>query len=271
MSDSNKYANVDYRLKNLTNALYLTDTNDVAVRTGIQGNIIIEGNVNIPGTITVESTPEEPVHTHVTEIGTSGILAIPNMPVSIQDASGNQNAAGHPVYVAANVTGGNVNANVTGSVTITSLPEVEIKNDSGNPISVSRNTSTNSNVNPIFVQGVGDMSFFSPVQNDAFGRLRVSNPQTIADSFNRYRDNGQYAYSTTGSGATGYDANNAAITLSVGSGATDAAYAETEVVYAYQPGKSLLVMQTFTFAPTNSVLTQRAGYFDAGNGIYLER
>lgn len=35
-SDSNKYANVDYRLKNLTNALYLTANNDVAVRTGVE-------------------------------------------------------------------------------------------------------------------------------------------------------------------------------------------------------------------------------------------
>ena len=34
-SDSNKYANVDYRLKNLTNALYLTSNNDVAIRTGV--------------------------------------------------------------------------------------------------------------------------------------------------------------------------------------------------------------------------------------------
>ena len=45
MSDSNKKPEVDFRLKNLTNALYLTGDNDVALRTGITGDIIIEGSL----------------------------------------------------------------------------------------------------------------------------------------------------------------------------------------------------------------------------------
>ena len=118
--------------------------------------------------------------------------------------------------------------------------------------------------------GTSNISF-TTTQTDAFGRLRVSEPFTIIDAFNRYQDNGYYAYSTSGSGSTGYNANNASILLNVGSGASDAVYAETIRVFAYQPGKSLLVMQTFTFAAPQTNLTQRAGYFDANNGIYLEQ
>jgi hypothetical protein len=42
---------------------------------------------------------------------------------------------------------------VTGTVAISSLPEVEIKNDTGNPIPVSATTAANSSVNPIYISG----------------------------------------------------------------------------------------------------------------------
>lgn len=105
MSESNKLPGADRRLTNLTNALYLTEGDDVAIRTGITGDIIISGTVNIPGNVTVDSTPENPVHTHLTEVGTSGTLNVPYLPIG-------------------------------GSVNIGTMPEVEIKNDSGNPIPV---------------------------------------------------------------------------------------------------------------------------------------
>lgn len=147
----------------------------------------------------------------------------------------------------------------------------EIKNDVGNPIPVSKDTTANSDSNPIYVKGTADTSFFAPTQTDAFGRLRVSNPFTLADHFNRYQDNGLFSSAVAGGGSVGYDGNNCAITLSVGTGATDSVKRETNRVYAYQPGKSLLVLQTFTFAAAKTNLTQRAGYFDVDNGFYLER
>jgi hypothetical protein len=74
MSTSNKGPGVDYRLQNLTNALYVDGNNDVAVRTGFAGDIVISGNVNIPGTVNVASSPADPVHVHLTELGTFGNL-----------------------------------------------------------------------------------------------------------------------------------------------------------------------------------------------------
>jgi hypothetical protein len=62
------------------------------LRVDIGSDININGNVNIPGTVTVSSTPADPVHTHITEVGTSGILAVPYMPiggtVTVQDGGG---------------------------------------------------------------------------------------------------------------------------------------------------------------------------------------
>ena len=49
-------------------------------------NITITGNVNVGTTVSVTSTPQNPVHTHITEVGSSGILqdmGIPYLPVGI--------------------------------------------------------------------------------------------------------------------------------------------------------------------------------------------
>lgn len=143
MSRSNKGAGVDPRLQNVANALYLTTDDDVALRTGITGDIIIEGNVTIPGTITVESSPENPVHVHVTEsspidLSASTLEALENINAVISDGGGS--------------------ITVDGSVSISTLPEVEIKNDSGNPISVSKNSSINSPSNRIYVSQETDLT-----------------------------------------------------------------------------------------------------------------
>ena len=87
-------------LRNINQALELNqDTGQVFVRTGFEGNIIISGNVNVPGNIDA----------HISEIGTSGNLTVPWMPVSID---GNSNVT---------IAGGNVNAAVTGTVAVSGI------------------------------------------------------------------------------------------------------------------------------------------------------
>ena len=236
-------------------------------------NITIIGNTNIIDTVTVLSTPENPVHTHITEIGTSGnllsqgidympifgnvridsgnvaifgniagITTLPNINVNPYTLTGITNNVNINTYsltgitnnvnvnavtvtgitnnvnintysltgitnnvnvvVQGNISGitslpnisgnvhvygnvgidGNVNVNpisVTGitsninvnplSVTVTSIPEVEIKNDVGNAIPITGTVTmiTNANAAPV-------VSFADTAQMDSTDRLRVS-------------------------------------------------------------------------------------------------
>ena len=106
---------------------------------------------------------------------------------------------------------------------------------------------------------------------DAFGRLRVSNPLTLFDSSHRYADNNLWVNSITGTAAATFSADEGLINLTVGSASGDEIIRETIKVFSYQPGKSLLVMNTFVLGTAKANLRQRVGYYGAANGIYFER
>lgn len=106
---------------------------------------------------------------------------------------------------------------------------------------------------------------------DAFNRLRVSNPFTLFDSSHRYADNNLWANKITGTASATFNAVQGLVDLTVGTASGDEIIRETVKVFAYQPGKSLLVMNTFVMAPTKTGLRQRVGYYGADNGIYLEQ
>lgn len=110
----------------------------------------------------------------------------------------------------------------------------------------------------------------SGTATDAFGRLRVSNPLTLFDSFHRYQDNGKFSTSTSGSANTQYKTNESVINMNVGTASGDKCYRETKRVFAYQPGKSLLIMNTFVMNPQKTNLVQRVGYFNSQNGVFFE-
>ena len=85
----------------------------------------------------------------------------------------------------------------------------------------------------------------SQEQFDAFGRLRVSNPLTLFDSSHRYRDNSLWTQLVVGTGSTvGFVTTQGLVNLTVGTGSTDSIQRETTKVFAYQPGKSLEIMNT---------------------------
>ena len=115
---------------------------------------------------------------------------------------------------------------------------------------------------------------------DAFNRLKISQPFTMFDSQHRYQLNDKWNLFTATGGYTGYSVNESAkmlgVTLTVGSKSTS----ETKRVFAYQPGKSLLIINTFAWPTKIHGLRRRVGYFGITggatsgvpyNGIYLEQ
>ena len=107
--------------------------------------------------------------------------------------------------------------------------------------------------------------------SDAFGRLRISEAFTLFDSSHRYADNGLWVESITGTASSSFSANEGLVNLSVGTTSGNQIIRETVRVFAYQPGKSLLNMNTFVMGAAKTNLRQRVGYFGNDNGFYLER
>lgn len=105
---------------------------------------------------------------------------------------------------------------------------------------------------------------------DAFGRLRVSEPVTLFDSTHRYQDNGNWATSNTATANATFSANQSMILLQVDNTTNAEVIRETKRVFSYQPGKSLLIMNTFAMRTPSANVRQRVGYFGAQNGVYLE-
>jgi hypothetical protein len=105
---------------------------------------------------------------------------------------------------------------------------------------------------------------------DAFGRLRISQPITLFDSSHRFADNGLWSTSNTAGGTYAFVPNQSTIDLTVNTTLNVEVIRETTKVFSYQPGKSLLILNTFAMATPKANLRQRVGYFGAFNGVYLE-
>jgi hypothetical protein len=110
----------------------------------------------------------------------------------------------------------------------------------------------------------------SGTAGDAFSRFRISNPFTLFDSQNRHFENSKWATSNTASSNTEYKTNESSVYLNVGTGSGNKVIRETTKVFAYQPGKSLLVLNSFVMNEQKTNLRQRVGYFSEQNGVYFE-
>jgi hypothetical protein len=106
--------------------------------------------------------------------------------------------------------------------------------------------------------------------SDAFGRTRMSAPLTLFDSSHRYKDNSLWSTLTSGTASAVFSPNQGLVNLNVDGLSGSRVYRETTKVFSYQPGKSLQVLNTFTFNEPKTNLRQRVGYFGNDNGIYLE-
>ena len=114
------------------------------------------------------------------------------------------------------------------------------------------------------------ISYSNSPNIDAFGRLRVSEPFTLFDSSHRFADNGLWATSTATSGTATFNSAQGLVDLAVTSASGSEVVRETNKVFSYQPGKSLLVLSTFVMSPAKTNLRQRIGYYGTQNGLYVQ-
>ena len=284
-------------------------------------NITITGDVNVGTTVSVTSTPENPVHNHLTEVGTSDILTTPYLPVGVGTVNINLSylpvgistllntvsigntvsisntsfyvlnpvtsvTVGGTVSIANTVSISNTSFYITNPVTTVAVSgigsTVTVQGTVGigttGQVSLNLNSAPVSSSNPLPVTGTLSISTtssasvtFPPIATDAFGRLRISAPLTLFDSSHRYRDNNLWSGLVVGTGSTvGFVTTQGLVQIGIGTTSGCSVTRETSKVFAYQPGKSLLVMNTFVMNPKKTNLRQRVGYFGVDNGMYFE-
>lgn len=110
--------------------------------------------------------------------------------------------------------------------------------------------------------------------SDAFGRQRVSEPQSLLAGKN-ILDNQPLLFddqevSGSGTGST-WDQDAASVSLDVSATTAGKRVRQSKWRPAYQPGKSHRAFITFTMAAAEAGLAQRVGLFDDNNGIFLEQ
>jgi len=174
---------------------------------------------------------------------------------------------GNVTISSVNVT--NVGINSLGNVDIsgTELPVTVVGN-----VNVTQGTDpwvVSGNVTATIPSGSEVQANFAATNLDAFGRLRISNPYTLFDTKSMYYDHHQFATNKVSAGNVAYSANSSTYSMTV-TGSGDAIYRETYRTFSYQPGKSLLVLNTFSGNTATAGLTQRVGYFNDENGIFFE-
>jgi hypothetical protein len=216
----------------------VTPQNPLPVTLG-GANISIYGNTNIIDTVTVSSTPETPVHVHLTEIGTSGNIQSSYMPIQ-----------------------GNVNVTNTVNVTQGTTPWVV----SGNVTML-----TNANTTP-------EVSFADTIQMDTTDRLRVSTlgqqwwyvPSIDKDGDLRIQEKIQNTASST------FIQNLASVRMSSGfnynanSQLTGSIIRASRRRHKTRPGVSQEWQGQLNWDGLQSNVVKRAGLFTNFNGIFFE-
>ena len=220
--------------------------------------ITINGDVIIPGSIEISNDEGNPIPTHT----------------HLFDESDDEYTASNPFTIdgTVNIGAGNtVDVNVLNPVTEISVTGI------GSTVSVSGTVSINDGGNSITVDGTVSVSAGASIaitgQNlDAFGRLRVSEPHTLADYSHVYGEELELLTKTVGaSSTTTSSGTEAAIILSVGTGATDYAVYQSRMYHHYMPGKSQYILESFNFREPRNNTYKAIGYFDDYNGVFVKQ
>ena len=223
----------------------------------------IDGTVNIGAGNTIDVNVLNPV----TTVTVGGTVSIANT-VSISNTA---------FYITNPVTEVNIGAGNTVDVNVLN-PVTEISvTGIGSTVSVSGTVSINDGGNSITVDGTVSVSAGASIaitgQNlDAFGRLRVSEPFTLADYSHVYGEEVELLTKTVGAASTTISSGTeAAIIISVGTGATDYVVHQSRMYHHYMPGKSQYILESFNFREPRNNTYKAIGYFDDYNGVFVKQ
>jgi hypothetical protein len=246
----------------------VTANNPLPVTLG-SNTINIVGNISIPTTVNVSSSPENPVHVHLTEVGTFGNLTT-YIPIQGNVNVGNNFIVHVDNFPEIQTVNGTINVGNTIQANIINWPEIQNVNVTNTVVVSDGNGSLTIDGNVGIVGTV--TSTVVPGASDAFGRLRVSEPYTLADYSHVYGEEAELltANSGIGSGTTTIP-NEASIRLTVGTGPTDYVIHQSRMYHHYMPGKSQLALESFTFGQPRANTYKRVGLFGNSNGIYLQQ
>jgi hypothetical protein len=82
--------------------------------------------------------------------------------------------------------------------------------------------------------------------------------------------NRKFFSNIVGTANVGYISNESTVTMNL-DGTPARVIRQSKNSFAYQPGKSLLILNTFVMGPSKSNLVQKVGYFNTLNGVFLEQ
>jgi len=276
-------------------------------------SISISGNVNVntPNVITVNSSPSNPVHVHLTEVGSANIQGVPYIPINgnVVVTSGSLTVNG-AVSISGNIAGINstviVHQDASSNIAINNLPatqNVSFSNQSvnliGNVAGITANVivsvnnfpsiqTVNGSVNVGNIPATQNVQVLSNTTNyvytqqaptwsqDALGKLRTS-ATLNQDWYTPVVDDDtsfRWSQALNGTNANSFFlANTAEIQMTSGNTAAGYAYRQTYAKFKIVPGTSHLIYTTlnFTANTTESGVTRRSGMFDPSNGIFWEQ
>ena len=106
---------------------------------------------------------------------------------------------------------------------------------------------------------------------DAFSRLRVSEPYTIADYKHIYGIDPNFLINTIGNATATFYKNQACVRLQTSNSSNSKIIHQSKMYHNYLPGKSQLALLSVNLYANVANVTKRTGYFDDSNGLFLEQ
>lgn len=106
---------------------------------------------------------------------------------------------------------------------------------------------------------------------DAFGRMRVSEPFTLADYSHLYGEDAELLTKKSGSGDLQLISNESSARLVVGTGNGDYVVHQSRMHHHYMPGKSQLALISFVLGNSRANTVKRIGLFGEEDGVYLQQ